>query len=287
MGSRYGGLKQIEPIGPHGETIIDYSIYDAMRAGFGKVFFVIRREIETVFKEYVGRRFEPLISIEYLFQELNQLPEGFSKPESRKKPWGTGHAVLAAKGEISEPFAVINADDFYGQNSFQVLADYLRASTGDYAMIGFILKNTLSEFGAVARGVCATGPDDSLQQVTELTNIVRDNRGAMHTGPDGHIHRMTGSEVVSLNMWGFMPTVFSQLEREFKLFLSSNLHNEKAEFYIPTAINSLIRADEVHLKVLRTPDSWFGVTFREDRPRVIESIRALVRAGRYPEKLWA
>src|SRR5580765_4310740 len=203
MGSRYGGLKQIEPVGPNGETIIDYSIHDALRAGFGKVVFVIRRQIEAPFREYIGKRFESRVPVEYVFQELTELPAGFSAPAGRKKPWGTGQAVLTARSVIGEPFAVINADDFYGENSFRALAGHLQSGSEDYAMVGFVLRNTLSEFGAVARGVCATGPDDYLREVTELTHIERDNGAARQIDSKGNIHPLTGSEIVSLNMWGF------------------------------------------------------------------------------------
>ncbi|MGH7975427.1 MAG: nucleotidyltransferase family protein, partial [Limisphaerales bacterium] len=206
MGSRYGGLKQIDPVGPGGETIIDYSIYDALRAGFGKLVFVIRRDLETPFKKIIGARFERKISVEYVFQELDSLPPGFSVPPHRAKPWGTGQAILMAAGVIREPFAAINADDFYGANSFRALAEHLRSGGADYAMVGFILRNTLSKHGSVARGACCVGADGFLQSVTELTKIQKDGGDAKYTDAAGVMHRLAGDETVSMNMWGFTPT---------------------------------------------------------------------------------
>jgi hypothetical protein len=286
IGSRYGGLKQIDPVGPSGETIIDYSIYDAMRAGFGKLVFIIRRDIEKDFKEAIGARFEKRLPVEYVFQELNKLPPGFTAPPARKKPWGTAHAVLMGAEAVHEPFGVINADDFYGRTSFQVLAQHLQSGSPDYAMVGFVLKNTLSEFGSVARGLCRTSPDGYLVGVTELTKIERAGAGAKNTDATGKVLPLTGDETVSMNMWGFQPGVFDHFRREFAVFLQQSLNEEKAEFYIPTPINNLVSSGREKLKVLRSPDSWFGVTYREDRPRVIESVRALVKQGIYPEKLW-
>jgi hypothetical protein len=285
VGSRYGGLKQIDPVGPGGETIIDYSIYDAMRAGFGKLVFIIRKDIEHDFKQAIGARFEKRLPVEYVFQELSKLPPGFSLPASRKKPWGTAHAVLMGAEVVREPFGVINADDFYGRNSFEVLARHLQSGSPDYAMVGFTLKNTLSEFGSVARGLCRTSPDGLLVGVTELTKIERDGKGAKNTDPANPMP-LTGEETVSMNMWGFQPGVFEHFRREFTVFLQQHLNEEKAEFFIPTPINKLVSSGQEKLKVLPTPDSWFGVTYREDRPRVIESVRHLINQGSYPEKLW-
>lgn len=287
MGSRYGGLKQIDPVGPAGETIIDYSIYDALRAGFGRVVFVIRRDIETAFKEAIGARFERRLPVTYAYQELDRLPRGFSVPPGRQKPWGTGHAILMAAETIREPFAVINADDFYGARSYQLLAAHLRLGGPDYAMVGYILKNTLSEFGTVARGVCHTSPKGFLESVTEMTGIARDGNGIRHTMPDGTAGRLIGDETVSMNMWGFSPSLFGHLEREFSEFLRQQGKDPKAEFYIPSAVNSLIARGLERLKVLRTPEAWFGVTYQPDRPRVIESVRGLIHQGIYPENLWA
>lgn len=285
MGSRYGGLKQIQPVGANGETIIDYSIYDARRAGFGKVVFVIRRDLEEPFKKIIGARFEKKIAVDYVFQELSALPPGFSAPANRAKPWGTGHAILVAAGAVRTPFAAINADDFYGAHSFRALAEHLRSGTPDFAMVGFILRNTLSEFGGVARGVCQTAPSGFLQSVTELTKIERDGAGAKAVGPDGKSLHLGGDEIVSMNLWGFTPAVFDDLRRLFIEFLARHGAEEKSEFYIPAAVNELIRAGRARVKVLRSPDSWFGVTYREDHPLVVENIRKLVARGDYPDKL--
>ena len=286
MGSRYGGLKQIDPVGPKGETIIDYSIYDALRAGFGKLVFVIRHDIEAQFKEIVGGRFEKHAPVEYVFQELDKLPAGFSVPAGRTKPWGTTHAILMAEDVVREPFAAINADDFYGADSFRILAEQLRSGSTDYSMVGFILRNTLSEFGSVARGACRVGPDGYLQAVKELTKIEKDGNGAKYADANGIIHRLGGNEIVSMNLWGFTPALFPQLCDNFTEFLKKSGQEEKSECYIPTTINTLVSAGKAKCKVLRTTDSWFGVTYREDRARVVESIRALIKAGGYPEKLW-
>jgi UTP-glucose-1-phosphate uridylyltransferase len=286
MGSRYGGLKQIDPVGPNGETIIDYSIYDALRAGFGRLVFVIRRDIEAPFRKIVGARFEKKIPVEYVFQELDNVPPGFSVPANRKKPWGTGQAILAAADTIRAPFAAINADDFYGANSFRALAEHLQSGNADYAMVGFVLRNTLSEFGSVARGVCKSTADGFLESVTELTKIEKDGGGAKFTGADGKTFQLTGDEIVSMNMWGFTPTLFGHLRQLFEEFLKNHGAEEKSEFYIPTAVNALVRAGKARCKVLKTSDSWFGVTYREDRPLVIEAVRKLIARGDYPEKLW-
>ena len=286
IGSRYGGLKQIDPVGPHGETIIDYSIYDALRAGFGRVVFVIRRDIEAAFKTTIGARFERRVPVTYVFQELDQLLPGFSPPPGRKKPWGTGHAILAGAGAIQEPFGVINGDDFYGMTSFELLARQLQSGTREYALVGFVLRNTLSEFGSVARGVCEADAKGLLVTATELTKIEPDGSAARYTDSAGGVHPLTGDEIASMNMWGFMPSIFDHLRREFAVFLSAHPGDEKVEFFIPTVVNSLIQAGRERVKVLRTPDSWFGITYREDRPRVTESVRQLIRQGRYPEQLW-
>jgi hypothetical protein len=285
MGSRYGGLKQIDPVGPNGETIIDYSIYDAMRAGFGKVVFVIRQDIEEPFKKTIGARFEKKVPVEYVFQELDKLPKGFSVPPGRAKPWGTGQAILMAEDVIREPFAAINGDDFYGANSFRVLAEHLQSGGADFSMVGFILRNTLSEFGSVARGVCKTNSEGYLESVTEMTKIERDVTGAKTTGADGKTQALTGDEPVSMNMWGFTTGLFGNLRELFVEFLNRSGREEKSEFYIPMAVNDLVRAKRARVKVLRTPDPWFGVTYREDRPFVVEGIRKLIARGDYPEKI--
>jgi UTP-glucose-1-phosphate uridylyltransferase len=286
MGSRYGGLKQIDPVGPSGETIIDYSIYDALRAGFGKLVFVIRKDIEQAFKDTVGARFESRMPVEYAFQELENLPTGFTVPAGRTKPWGTTQAVLMAADVIHEPFAVINADDFYGAESYRVLAQHLLSGSPDYAMVGFILRNTLSDFGSVARGVCRVDGVGYLETVEELTSIERDGEQARNTASSGAITKLTGDEAVSMNMWGFTPQVFDQLRKLFHKFLQRSGTELKTESYVPTAVNELVAAGQARVKVLRSSDSWFGVTYREDRPRVVDSIAHLVAAGRYPAQLW-
>jgi UTP-glucose-1-phosphate uridylyltransferase len=285
MGSRYGGLKQMDPIGANGETIIDFSIYDAMRAGFRNVVFVIRRDIEQQFKEVIGARFDKKIPVEYVFQELDMLPPGASVTINRTKPWGTGHAILMAAEVIRGPFAAINADDFYGANSFKVLAGHLTSGSANFAMVGFVLRNTLSEFGSVARGVCRTTHDGFLESVTEMTKIERDGTGATAMGPDGKGLRLTGDETVSMNMWGFTPSLFEDLRIRFAEFLRKYGNEEKSEFYIPSAVNEIVQAKRARVKALRTPDSWFGVTYREDRPFVVKCVRELIARGDYPEKL--
>lgn len=287
MGSRYGGLKQVDPVGPGGETIMDYSIFDALRAGFGKVVFVIRREMEQAFRETVGLRFEKRIAVEYVFQELDVLPPGFVVPEGRTKPWGTGHAILMASGVVRGPFAVINADDFYGAEGYRALAGHLQSGTGDYALVGFVLRNTLSEFGAVARGLCRVSGDGYLESVEELTGIVPDGAGARNTDEAGAMTRLRGDEVVSMNMWGFSPPVFGQLEDSFARFLTESGGSARAEFYIPNAIGGLLAEGKARVRVLHTQDAWFGVTYRADHARVVECIDGLVKSGAYPEDLWA
>ncbi|HVU28270.1 MAG TPA: sugar phosphate nucleotidyltransferase [Verrucomicrobiae bacterium] len=286
FGSRYGGLKQTDPVGPNGETIMDYSIHDAIQAGFDKLVFVIRRDIEKSFRTTIGAHYEKRIAVEYVFQELNHLPSGCSVPPNRKKPWGTGHAILMGAEVITSPFAVINADDFYGACSFNVLAEHLRAGTPDYAMVGFILNNTLSEFGSVARGICKVGAEGFLEGITEVTGIEKEGALAKYTDAAGLPHRLDGGEIVSMNMWGFTPTIFRHLQTGFTKFLKQHGLEEKSEFYIPSVVNSLIGTGQEKIKVLRSSDPWFGVTYREDRPRVVESIRRLIACGDYPEILW-
>ncbi|MGA7109571.1 MAG: sugar phosphate nucleotidyltransferase [Terracidiphilus sp.] len=286
MGSRYGGLKQIDPVGPSGETIMDYSIYDALRAGFGKVVFVIRKDIEEPFRHTIGGRFESRIAVEFAFQELDALPAGFSLPAGRTKPWGTTQAILAAEEKIHEPFAAINADDFYGAESFRALANHLQSGTQDYAMIGFVLRNTLSDFGAVSRGICDKDAQGFLRSIVERTSIERDGSGAKSTDPAGNVTPLSGDEDVSMNMWGFTPHTFTQLYDGFVEFLRANGSDLRAECYLPNSVNQLVHAGLARVKVLRSGDAWFGVSYRADRPLVVDSIRQLVDAGRYPERLW-
>ena len=289
MGSRYGGLKQVDPVGPNGETIIDYCIYDALRAGFGTVVFVIRHDIESAFRAAVGARFEKRLPVKYVFQELDQLPPGFTVPAGRTKPWGTAHAILMAEEVIQEPFAVINADDFYGADSFRVLAEFLRQTrldSTDYAMVGFILRNTLSDHGTVSRGVCDVDENGMVQRIVELLKVERHGHGARSLDAQGGAQRLTADEYCSMNMWGFTPTLFPLLHEEFIRFLRAHGTEQKSECLIPTVVNQLLADKRITLRVLPTGSSWFGVTYQEDRPAVQENIRALIRRGEYPEKLW-
>jgi dTDP-glucose pyrophosphorylase len=285
-GSRYGGLKQFEPVGPHDETIMDYSIFDARRAGFGKVVFVIRKEKEEPFKRAIESKFAKRIPIDYVFQEPGKLTSGYSVPAGRTKPWGTTHAILMAANLIHESFAVINADDFYGAASFRAMANHLQSGASDYAMMGFTLRNTLSEFGTVARGVCHVGEDGYLKDVSELKAIEREGMHITDTDDNGHETTLTGNEVVSMNMWGFAPQVFPQLHKHFQDFLRKHAEDPKAECFIPTTVNELIEEKQAKVKVLRSGDSWFGVTYREDHPRVVHHILQLIEGGTYPRRLW-
>jgi dTDP-glucose pyrophosphorylase len=291
MGSRYGGLKQIDPVGPNGETIIEYSIFDAIRAGFGKVVFIIREEFEAAFREGIIAKFAGAIETDCVYQRLDDGTDGFVPPVERVKPWGTAHAILTAREAIQEPFAVINADDFYGRDSFRVIGEFLArsnpASLLDSAMVGFTLCNTLSEHGHVARGVCSYGPDRFLRQVVERTNIIPDGAGARCPGDDGQDILLTGREIVSMNFWGFQPPFFSELKRLFLEFLAERGTDPKAEFFIPVAVSRLIEAGLMQVRVMETPDKWFGVTYREDKPRVEASVSQMVASGVYPTKLWS
>ena len=289
MGSRYGGLKQIDPVGPGGETLLDYSVYDAVRAGFDRVVFIVRGDMEQDFRAAVGSRIERRVAVEYCRQELEMVPGWFSIPPERRKPWGTGHAVLAARDAIGGNFAAVNADDFYGAGSYRKLAGHLRQAAdgrrGDYGMVGFRLRETLSDHGTVARGVCRSR-QGLLEQVVELTRIARSGDGAVHTDPQGRARNLSGDELVSMNMWGFTPSIFDHLERAFTRFLRERGREDGAEFMIPTLVNDLVAAGQAKVRVLRSSDSWFGVTYREDRDRVTSQIRDLVRRGSYPAPLW-
>ncbi len=287
MGSRYGGLKQTVPVGPGGESIMDYSVFDALRAGFGKVVFVLRSHMEKLFHETYGERIERHVPVVYAFQELDMLPAGFTLPEGRTKPWGTAHAVLAAQTCVHEPFAVINADDFYGADGFHKLAVHLSSGSHDYAMAGFKLEQTLSEYGSVARGVCEVTDAGYLKSITELTGIAREADRIVNIDASGQRSLLTGEEAVSMNMWAFTPAVFAQLNEVFVRFLEKNETSMSAECYLPTAINELIARDEARVKVLPSQASWFGVTYRADHERVAQSIARLVSSGKYPARLWA
>ncbi len=291
MGSRYGGLKQLDAMGPSGEVVLDYSVFDAIRAGFGKVVFVIRRDFEELFRTQIGSKYEGRIAVEYAFQDLNDLPSGFSLPEGRTKPWGTAHALLAAEKVVNEPFLMINADDFYGQDAFNKIAtDLTQTRTSDgkshYSMVGFYLKNTLSDHGSVSRGVCQRGADGMLSSVKEMTKIFKHGSGAENRELEGAYLPLTGGEVVSMNFFGFTPDVFTHLRRAFIQFLEVNGKDLKAECYVPKQVDDLIHEGKADVRVLESTGKWFGVTYPEDKAEVIASIRALVDAGEYPQSLW-
>jgi len=289
MGSRYGGLKQLDGLGPNGETIMDYSIYDAMKAGFGKIVFVIRSSFEKDFQSVVINKFKDLIETELVFQEITNVPEGSTYTLEREKPWGTNHAVLMGKDVIHEPFAVINADDFYGQESFSILADFLRKTEGkknEYCMVGYHVGNTLSESGAVSRGVCVVDEKGHLQNVVERTSIEEKGGTIYYLNEKNEEVTLQPNTPVSMNMWGFTPDYFDYSEAYFKEFLAENGQKLKSEFYIPLAVNNLIVQKKATCLVLDTPSKWFGVTYAEDRPQVVLKINELIRKGVYPEKLF-
>ena len=289
MGSRYGGLKQLDGLGPNGETIMDYSIFDAIRAGFGKVVFVIRKDFEKDFREKIISKYENHIPVEVVFQAIDNLPAGFTVPAGRVKPWGTNHAVLMGKDVINEPFAVINADDFYGRDSFAVLGRQLTGMNGkknDYCMVGYRVGNTLSESGSVARGVCATDVDGYLTTVVERTSIERIDGKVSFKDENGETVTIADHTPVSMNMWGFTPDYFQYSEDIFTDFLKENIDVPKSEYFIPLAVNQLIHSGIARVKVLDTTSKWFGVTYAEDRQGVVDKIQALIDAGEYPNKLF-
>lgn len=289
MGSRYGGLKQLDGLGPSGETIMDYSVYDAIRAGFGKIVFVIRRDFEQDFRDKVISKYEGHIPVDIVFQELNRLPKGYTVDPKRTKPWGTGHAVLMAKDVIKEPFAVINADDYYGPETFQILGDFLREAVGkknQYGMVGFRIENTLSENGGVSRGHCQVSPEGYLTGVNECHGIQSKDGRLVQTLADGSEAQFPEGAVVSMNVWGFTPDYFDYSETAFKKFLDNNIDPLKGEFYIPTVVNDLITDGTITLKVMQTPSKWFGVTFAADRQATVDRFANLVKEGIYPENLF-
>ncbi|KXB74014.1 nucleotidyltransferase [Prevotella amnii] len=292
MGSRYGGLKQLDGLGPNGETIMDYSIYDAIQAGFGKIVFVIRKDFEDQFRKKVLSKYEGHIPTEIVFQSIDNLPEGYSVPEGREKPWGTNHAVLMAKNVIKEPFCVINCDDFYNRDSFRVIGNFLanlpNNSKNKYAMVGFRVGNTLSENGTVSRGICTTNTEKLLVDVVERTKIERREGKVQYIDDEGKWVVTDDDTPVSMNVWGFTPDYFEYSESYFKDFLNDpkNLENKKSEFFIPLMVNKLIKDGTATVKVLDTTSSWFGVTYPEDRENVVTKIQSLVKAGIYPNKLF-
>ncbi len=286
MGSRYGSLKQIDQLGPSGETIIDYSVYDAMQCGFGKLVFVIRKNIEKEFKEVFLKKYEGKIEIDYVFQAPDNLPEGFTPPKDRQKPWGTVHAVLMAKDKIKEPFLVINGDDFYGRDAFRVCADFLQNLTSDtdYCMPSYLLNQTLSDNGSVSRGICQL-KNDYLQSIVERKNIFSDKDGIYFLDENNQRHALAGEECCSMNMFGFTPSVFQFLEKGFAQFLKENINHPTAELVIPVIINDLLLSGEARVKVLPNQSQWFGVTYKADKPISVNKIKALVEAGVYPKCL--
>ena len=288
MGSRYGGLKQVDPVGPSGETLLDYSVFDAERAGFGKVVFVIRKEFEAEFKGKVGRKYEGLIPVSYCFQDISDLPAPFAVPEGRTKPWGTAHAIRAARAAVAEPFAAINADDFYGRDAMAKLGAFLAAvdpASLHFAMVGYKLELTLSENGSVARGICDVAADGTLKGVTEMTKLVKAGDVAENReNPDAPV-KVPLDARVSMNLWGFTPGLFTELEARFPQWLAENGAKEKSEWYIPFVVDELIKEGKATCKVLPTESSWFGVTYREDKPFVMAEIKKLVDAGEYPANL--
>lgn len=288
MGSRFGGLKQVEPIGPNGETIIDYSIFDAIRAGFGKVVFVIRESFADAFRDRFDDKLKGKIEVEYVYQELDKLPERFTLPETREKPWGTAHAILVARDVINEPFCALNADDFYGFNAYKVMAEFLSNPAGDteYAMVGYQLDNTLSDFGSVSRGICQVDENNLLQKIVETTKILKKDGKIVSVEPDGSETQLTGKESASMNIWGFKPSLFDILEKKFTEFLKDHIQEAKSEIFIPSVVYEMIRDKQATVKVLKADSPWFGVTYKEDKPLVINRINKLIEEGQYPAKLF-
>ena len=292
MGSRYGGLKQIDPIGPGGEIILDYSVYDAVKAGFNKVIFVIKEEIEKDFKEIIGNKFDGVVDIDFAYQDINNLPEGFTVPEGRVKPWGTGHAVLSCKGMIDGPFAVINADDYYGRETFELIYNELtkERAEGDkyeFCMVGFRVENTLTENGTVARGVCQTSEDGYLTDIVERTKIaIRDGKIMFTEDGESWIEIPEGT-TVSMNCWGFTPVMMEELENRFAACLERNKDNMlKCEYFLPFVVDELLKEDKAEVQVLSTKEKWYGVTYKEDKAVVVNAIREKVKEGEYPPCLW-
>jgi NDP-sugar pyrophosphorylase family protein len=288
MGTRYGGNKQLDEVGPSGETIIDYSIYDAIRAGFGKIVFVIRRDIEEQVKERFVEKLHDKIEIDYVFQEITNIPGGVMVSPERQKPWGTSHAILVTKQKINEPFGVINADDYYGVDSFNILRDFLinDKDSNRYCIVGYKLGNTLSEHGHVNRGVCQAGSDGFLKKIVETRQIEKTRDGAVAPGPDGKPLHFTGNEIVSMNLWGFKPSCYDFLGKEFRNFINEKGMDLKSELDIPTSVDKFVKSGEIKIKILMTNERWFGVTYREDKPFVVESLKKMIRKGIYPARIY-
>jgi len=298
LGSRYGGIKQIEPVGPHNATLLDYAVYDALRAGFGKVVFVVNQIIEAPFRERFGATIERHCAVAYVIQRLTDLPPGFTLPPERQKPWGTGQAVLSCRDAVDGPFAVINADDFYGRAAFETLSGYLAKAEDkdgvyDYCMVGYVLENTITEHGHVSRGVCTVDDDGFLVHIRERTHIERRNAGSEAPASIAYTEDgvtwidIPAQATVSMNIWGFTLSLFGELERRFPIFLENNAHNlQKAEFFLPNIVGDMVQEGKARVRVLVSDAQWFGVTYKEDRPRVEQAIRMLIEQGVYPERLW-
>lgn len=288
MGSRYGGNKQLDEVGPSGETIIDYSIFDAIRAGFGKIVFVIRRDIEDQVKERFVEKLSDKIEVDYVFQEITNLPEGVKVSPERSKPWGTSHAILVTESKIKEPFGVINADDFYGAESFKILRDFLvnDNNPNNYCIVGYKLGNTLSDHGHVNRGVCQVDENGFLVNIVETRQIEKTKGGARAPGPDGNYQYFTGNEIASMNLWGFKPSCYGFLRKEFRSFIDKNGMDLKSELDIPTSVDKFVKSGEITIKILMSSERWFGVTYREDKPFVVDSIRKMIREGIYPARIY-
>jgi UTP-glucose-1-phosphate uridylyltransferase len=288
MGSRYGGNKQLDQVGPSGETIIDYSIYDAIRAGFGKIIFVIRRDIEDQVKERFVTKLKGKIEVDYVFQEITNLPEGAKVSPERQKPWGTSHAILVTESKIKEPFGVINADDYYGVESFKILRDFLvnDEDPNCYSIVGYKLGNTLSDHGHVNRGVCRAGEDGLLKNIVETRQIEKTKDGAIAPGSDGKMLHFTGNEIVSMNLWGFKPSCYHFLGKEFKNFIAEKGMDLKSELDIPTSVDKFVKSGQITIKILMSNEHWFGVTYREDKPFVVDSINKMISKGIYPSSIY-
>lgn len=294
MGSRYGGLKQMDPVGPSGETILDYSVYDAIQAGFDKVVFVIRHDFEDAFRKLAAEKYQGRINVEFAFQDMADLPKGFVPPADRVKPWGTGHAVRAARDVVDAPFVMINADDFYGRDSYVKLGAVLSKLSNSrtpqpveqICMAGYNLTQTLSENGSVARGICEVDANGKLVTVVERTKIAREEAGVFNTEPDGSKLALTGNEIASMNFWGFTPALFTLMEEQFGAWLEAHGNELKAEWYVPLIVNTLLEQKKATVDVLNVDSRWFGVTYREDKPSTMAEIRKLVDAGVYPMNLW-
>ena len=290
MGSRYGALKQMDGFGPNGENIIDYSIYDAILAGFGKIVFIVRESFREEFAKFFSNKFDHLVEVEYVTQELHMLPEGFDVPAEREKPWGTGHAVLMARKAVDAPFAVINADDFYGRDAFIKIRDFFRnedVSYKDYCVVGYYLRNTLSDHGSVNRGVCHVDASMHLESIDEIVKIARDEDGTIrYPMADGSKGELSDDTIVSMNIWGFLPSYFQYAEESLIQFLAKHINEPKSELFIPTIVDKLIADKTLSVHVLPSESEWFGVTYQEDKPEAVRRIKSLISQGEYPETLW-